>query len=67
MNLSKLKPEVLEQIESTFSPEQIEKIKACASLDEVFACLEDEDVVLTDEQLELVSGGIVVAGGTASC
>ena len=58
MDLSNISPELKEQIKSAFTPEQIEKIKECESLDEVFTMLGDEGIELTNEQLELVAGGI---------
>lgn len=57
MNLANVKPEIMEQIEGTFTPEQIEKIKAAESLDEVFEIIEDEGIELAAEQLDLVAGG----------
>lgn len=39
------------------SPEQIEKVKACKSSDELLQIARDEGVQLTDEQLNAVSGG----------
>ena len=37
--------------------EQIEKVKACKSQEELLALAKAEGIVLTDEQLEAVSGG----------
>ena len=39
------------------SDEQIAKIKACKSQEEILALAKEEGIVLTDEQLEAVSGG----------
>ena len=57
MDLSNVKPEIMEQIENTLTPEQIEKIKAAESLDEVFEIVGEEGIELGEEQLELVAGG----------
>ena len=37
--------------------EQIAKVKACNSHEELLALAEEEDVKLTDEQLEAINGG----------
>ena len=37
--------------------EQIKKVEACNSSDEILALAKEEGVTLTDEQLEAVSGG----------
>ena len=39
------------------SPEQLEKAKACKTVEEIVALAKEEGVELTDEQLEAVSGG----------
>ena len=39
------------------TPEQIEKAKACASVDELVSLAKEEGVELTDKQLESISGG----------
>ena len=39
------------------NPELQEKLKACASADELVALAAEEGVELTDEQLEMVAGG----------
>ena len=39
------------------SEEQIKKVEACKSADEIIALAKAEGVELTDEQLEAVSGG----------
>ena len=39
------------------SEEQIAKVKACKNPDELLALAKAEGIVLTDEQLEAVSGG----------
>ena len=37
--------------------EQIEKVKACKSPEEILKLAKEEDVELTDEQLKAISGG----------
>lgn len=44
---------------NNLTPEQIEKAKACKSAAELVALAEAEGVELTDEQLNLISGGSV--------
>ena len=39
------------------NPELQEKLKACKTPDELVALAKDEGVVLTDEQIEAISGG----------
>lgn len=39
------------------TPEQMEKAKACTTVDELVALAKNEGVELTDEQLEAISGG----------
>ena len=39
------------------SEEQIKKVEACKSSEEILALAKEEGVTLTDEQLEAVSGG----------
>ena len=40
-----------------FTPEQIEKAKACSTPEELFALAKEEGVALTDDVLEQISGG----------
>lgn len=40
-----------------FTPEQVERAKACKTAEELFALAKQEGVELTDEQLDQVSGG----------
>ena len=47
----------IEELLKGLSPEQIEKVKACKSGEEVLAIAKEEGIELTDEQLEAVSGG----------
>ena len=48
-----MKPELLKGL----TEEQIAKVKACKSQEEIMAMAKQEGVQLTDEQLEAVSGG----------
>lgn len=40
------------------TPEQIEKVKACKSQEELLKLAKKEGIELTSEQLEAVSGGV---------
>ena len=40
-----------------FTPEQIEKARACDTPEELFALAKEEGVALSDEMLEQISGG----------
>ena len=42
---------------SNFTPEQIEKAKACSTPEELFSLAKEEGVALSDEVLEQISGG----------
>ena len=53
-----------EELFKGLSEEQIAKIKACKSQEEVFKVAKEEDIELTGEQLEAVSGG---CGETLRC
>ena len=44
------------------SDEQVAKARACKSHEELLKLAEEEDVKLTDEQLEVVSGGGACSG-----
>lgn len=57
MNYEDLSPEVRKQIEEAFSPELLEKAKGAQSMEELLDIVEQEGMVLSDEQLELVAGG----------
>lgn len=46
-----------EELLKGLTKEQIEKVKACKSADEIIALAKAEGVELTPEQLEAVSGG----------
>ena len=46
-----------EELLKGLSEEQIAKVKACKSQEEIIALAKKEGVELTDEQLEAVSGG----------
>ena len=49
------------------SEEQIAKVKACKSQEEVFKIAKEEGVELTDEQLEVISGGSICAPVCPNC
>ena len=49
------------------SEEQIKKVEACKSSEEVLNLAKAEGMELTDEQLEAVSGGGGCFGGTMKC
>ena len=42
---------------SNFTPEQIEKAKACNTPEELFALAKEEGVTLSDDALDQISGG----------
>ena len=46
-----------ENILKGLTEEQIEKVKACRSHEELFALAKEEGIELNEEQLEAVSGG----------
>ena len=46
-----------EELLKGLTEEQIAKVKACKNAEEILAYAKEEDIVLTDEQLEAVSGG----------
>ena len=48
-----------EELLKGLSKEQIEKVKACKSQEEILALAKQEDVELTDEQLESISGVVI--------
>ena len=49
-----------------FTPEQLEKMNGMKSLDEIMEFAANEEIELTDEQLETVSGGQDYWGAAAS-
>ena len=49
------------------SEEQIKKVEACKSSEEILELAKAEGMELTDEQLEAVSGGGGCFGGTMKC
>ena len=48
-----MKKELLEGL----SQEQIEKVKACDNVDDLLQLAKDEDVKLSEEQLDAINGG----------
>jgi len=40
-----------------FTPEQIEKARACSTTEELLALAKEEGVALSDEMLDQISGG----------
>lgn len=50
-------PEIKEKLESSLSPELLEKLKACKTVDEVTKLMSDNDIELDDDMMEAVSGG----------
>ena len=46
-----------EELFKGLTDEQIKKVEACKSSEEILALAKEEGVTLTDEQLEAVSGG----------
>lgn len=40
-----------------FTPEQIEKARACSTPEELFALIKEEGVALSDDMLDQISGG----------
>lgn len=56
-----------EELLKGLTEEQITKIKACKSQEEVLALAREEGIELTDEQLEAVSGGSCYADCITRC
>ena len=54
--------ESLERLFAQLSDEQKEKFRNCKNMDEVMALAREEAFELTDEQLELASGGCSCEG-----
>ena len=48
-----MKKELLEGL----TPEQIAKVKACDNVEDLLQLAKDEDVKLTEEQLDAINGG----------
>lgn len=46
-----------EELLKGLTPEQIEKVKACKTMEETLKVAKEEGLELSDEQLEAVSGG----------
>ena len=55
-----------EELFKGLTEEQIKKVEACKSSEEILALAKEEGVTLTDEQLEAVSGGGCIVS-TAKC
>ena len=49
-----MKKELLEGL----TPEQIAKVKACDNVDDLLQLAKDEDVKLSEEQLDAINGGV---------
>lgn len=47
--------------------EQIAKVKACKNQEEILRLAKEEGVELTDEQLEVISGGSICAPACPNC
>ena len=58
-----MSPEILKGL----TEEQIAKVKACKSHDELLQLAKEEGVELTQEQLEAVNGGICTSTPTFVC
>lgn len=56
-----------EELLKGLSQEQIAKVKACKSQEEMLKLAKEEGVELTDEQLEVVSGGSICAPACPNC
>ena len=56
-----------EELLKGLTEEQIAKVKACKTTEEMLAVAKEEGIELTDEQLEAVSGGSCNGSRTAWC
>lgn len=56
-----------EELLRGLSEEQIAKIKACKNQEEILRLAKEEGVELTDEQLEVISGGSICAPACPNC
>ena len=56
-----------EELLKDLTEEQIAKVKACKSNEEILAVAKEEGIELTDEQLEAVSGGSCSYGKCPNC
>ena len=56
-----------EELLKGLSEEQIAKLKACKGTEEILAAAKEEGIELTDEQLEVVSGGSLCAPVCPNC
>lgn len=51
----------------SLTPEQIEKAKACKTIEELLALAKEEGVELSEEQIEALSGGVSGWGVPETC
>ena len=65
MKFDNIVPEIKEKMESSLSPEILEKLKACETADEVMKLMSDHDIELDDDMMEAVSGG--GCSGSSGC
>ena len=49
------------------SEEQIAKVKACKSQEELLKIAKEEGIELTDEQLQAINGGACISGPSIKC
>ncbi|MBQ6721209.1 MAG: hypothetical protein IJQ88_03495 [Clostridia bacterium] len=64
MKFDNLPNETREKLESSFTPELLEKLKACGTVDEVMKLMSENDLQpLDDDMLELIAGGGCISPG----
>ena len=56
-----------EELLKGLTEEQIAKVKACKNQEEIIKTAKEEGVELTDEQLEVISGGSICAPACPNC
>jgi len=56
-----------EELLKGLTPEQVEKVKACKSQEELLKIAKEEGIELTDEQLEVVNGGFFCSAAEVQC
>ena len=56
-----------QELSKGLTDEQIAKVKACKSHEELFALAKEEGVELTDEQLNMISGGCLFSSTDNNC